>query len=815
MEEIPQAITKRLPSKMEDSTGDRSCKRVKIGERGSEAVHNRSIGTQTIDAARINPPHDDGAEMALAPMSTRSTTPAYAATVAIPVKNKGGRPRKPPQPPKARQRLPNLTSRNPVATTVPVDVWRSIFSFCPLEFLPECRRICKTFDLALSYEATWREARERAFGAECPPPPKGMKEQHYANLLTGVGCQALTNGERCPQQARKTYWAFQKRLCVDHLRARTTILPASLTTSNIVIEDFIRLISSANFDSWESYLSIGGANSDTAWQRCPTYKRVYEKSEIEAVAAEIQDLVKVWSSEEEIKAWFETRASEKSARLEELRKVETWVETTRKVHYVKSITIAEERSKFYIEKAAQMDPPLLHRALKNCLSYNHAIAIRKSPSERSWTILEAKLKEERDYAELIAELDDDEGWEAMSRCHYGSPPRSSLQRVSIVAVSEGILKEHIVKSSMDHVDTEPCEVEDENLVAYLLWKFKERYDQLSPPTTIENDEAEYRELTLGQAQAMYEQVVDKYIRSWPDKDRVRAASQLRCPLCPHKEKGTKRRFRELMLHIGYKHARQTKGFQNWRPAMYHANSFPWHSAPWPANLPILAKGEKPGSTWDLNNYVLLESKPPLISFTTPSPLSSSSPTDTISSPASAFEGRKAADNLDDDPLAFCNNVIAVVKRFEDATTLLPTKYIGQITFRYAIERYENADASSKEPVIQLGDGRMALNFMWKMIDSEYEKYFSGFKCKFCCDQPHPTRYQSRFTKRALDLQQLINHFTACMDHISLDWTKDIFSWAKEEELAVELGKEGMEGAKEIFEKVFPKVVGNDLLIKPE
>ena len=152
-----------------------------------------------------------------------------------PVRNKGGRPKgrkpralKPPKTPKGPTRF---QKNHPVKAAVNVDVWGNILLFCPPEFLLKARTISSTFRSLLKDDSViWKISRINHFGSDMPEPPLGLSEPQYADLLTGTGCQ--TRG--CEfQKTRKTYWAFQKRLCVECFQKS---MAPKVNSSNLIPE---------------------------------------------------------------------------------------------------------------------------------------------------------------------------------------------------------------------------------------------------------------------------------------------------------------------------------------------------------------------------------------------------------------------------------------------------------------------------------------------------------------------------------------------------------------------------------------------------
>ena len=134
-----------------------------------------------------------------------------------PPRNRGGRPKgrkpraaKPFKTPKGPMRF---QKNHPVKAAVNVDIWENILSFCPPDFLLKARTVSSTFWSVLKADSPiWKISRVKHFGSDMPGPPLGLSEPQYADLLTGTGCQ--TRG--CTsKKTRKTYWAFQRRLCMD------------------------------------------------------------------------------------------------------------------------------------------------------------------------------------------------------------------------------------------------------------------------------------------------------------------------------------------------------------------------------------------------------------------------------------------------------------------------------------------------------------------------------------------------------------------------------------------------------------------------
>lgn len=146
--------------------------------------------------------------------------------------DKGGRPRgRKPRAPKTPKGPTRLQKNHPVKARVNIDVWENILVFCPPDFLLKARTISPTFRSVLREDSPiWKIARVNHFGPDIPDPPLGLSEPQYADLLTGMGCQ--TRG--CAStRTRKTYWAFQKRLCIECFQK--AFIPVSILILMLVL----------------------------------------------------------------------------------------------------------------------------------------------------------------------------------------------------------------------------------------------------------------------------------------------------------------------------------------------------------------------------------------------------------------------------------------------------------------------------------------------------------------------------------------------------------------------------------------------------
>ena len=148
-----------------------------------------------------------------------------------PAKNKGGRPRtRQADAPKKFKGPARFQKNRPIKARVNVDIWENILLHCSPDFLLKARTFSPTFRSVLKDDShIWKRARINHFGPDMPDPPAGLSEPQYADLLTRTGCH--TRGCES-KKTRKTYWVFQKRLCIDCFRK--SIIQVSILNENFM-----------------------------------------------------------------------------------------------------------------------------------------------------------------------------------------------------------------------------------------------------------------------------------------------------------------------------------------------------------------------------------------------------------------------------------------------------------------------------------------------------------------------------------------------------------------------------------------------------
>ena len=93
-----------------------------------------------------------------------------------------------------------------------------ILEFTPPAFLGKARLISKDLKSYVDgFTSIYANCRKENFGYDMPPPPAGLTERQYSNLLGGKGC--LAPGCR-DKNASRTHWPWAKRWCMDCWRSK-------------------------------------------------------------------------------------------------------------------------------------------------------------------------------------------------------------------------------------------------------------------------------------------------------------------------------------------------------------------------------------------------------------------------------------------------------------------------------------------------------------------------------------------------------------------------------------------------------------------
>lgn len=105
----------------------------------------------------------------------------------------------------------------------PPEIFTNICSFLPPKDLFTLSQVCREFRGYLcapncfSTQKIWKESRLQFMPEEDTPPPEGMSEEKYIELLlTERGCQICRRSKVCI-----IYWVFEVRCCEECFNKKT------------------------------------------------------------------------------------------------------------------------------------------------------------------------------------------------------------------------------------------------------------------------------------------------------------------------------------------------------------------------------------------------------------------------------------------------------------------------------------------------------------------------------------------------------------------------------------------------------------------
>ncbi|RIA89832.1 hypothetical protein C1645_824228 [Glomus cerebriforme] len=128
-------------------------------------------------------------------------------------------------------------------TNIPPELFTEICSFLPPADLFTLSQVCRKFHgylrapNSLATQQIWKESRLKFIPNEDMPPPKGMNEEKYVELLMiERGCQICKRSKEC-----KIYWEFAVRCC-SNCYSNKTISLSNLTRGINCPRKFIDII---------------------------------------------------------------------------------------------------------------------------------------------------------------------------------------------------------------------------------------------------------------------------------------------------------------------------------------------------------------------------------------------------------------------------------------------------------------------------------------------------------------------------------------------------------------------------------------------
>ena len=534
-------------------------------------------------------------------------------------KNRGGRPRTKKVEVNKNHKL-KLRKNSPIKAEIPLDIWHQVFMQCPPRFLLKARTVHRSWLEALQYESTWIQARKNHYGTELPPPPPGLTELQYADLLCGVGCQSKGCTD---QKARKTYWGFLRRWC-DNCLKKDLVLDKRATEYQMECARFRDCVPPIRVDSWGHYQWVGSHNPRTNYTpgvvRC-----AYSKMAVEKFLLQYRTFLEEGSkagpvSDEEKCAWLDTKQLEAQALTKSLEEIEAWEEAERISKSQHSADKRDQRDKFFKIKALELD--ISGEDMDQLDSFRRAIKISKAPHDRCWEILKPKVSQE--YTELLQVRKEKKEKEAQIAVMKQQYAVLEARRISHDTPEQTFVLS-IFDDSLRTLRSDKASVAYADLIPLLLRMTWDSYNHLPDEEKPKDSNGDPYALLMDDFRGIWKLKICPLIRTFDDQEGINAALALKCPMtqcgwhynltgrttgpiinftfqdivqtriddCPD----------EMIQHVLSYHSEQLWQSQSETDALYLARcndqgmemlnflferDFPWHLAKWPRNLPLLS-----------------------------------------------------------------------------------------------------------------------------------------------------------------------------------------------------------------------------------
>ena len=539
----------------------------------------------------------------------------------------------PDPPPKATKKLSRtrkaptkLRKDRPVQASLMMDIWESILSFSSLERLLKLREISSTFHSALQNDYVWKMARHNQFGVSHPDPPTGLREMQYADLLVGVGCQ----GSGCDaKDTRRTYWGFRRRWCEVCLAENLSrVSQGHCTCSNsadqhkgrhakeqlLMYDEASKCIPQVQYDSWGHYQWVGNHDHAPNWAALSSSQSVaYSKFDVRDMNVRIAEFMSTSPTETEIETWFSQQEAANVVYVNQLQKVERWVEEDRKFREKERAEIRDKRADFFKERALQMDPPLDADVLVICPSYDRSIRISKVPSEKSWQKLLPKICDEREEAETTVKRRKRRENHMSYRVFLKNNYVDIVEKRKDLCSREQRLVLDIADQVISETLTDPVGIQDSDLVNIIFRGIYDAYEKVEDSQKPANAHGIYQ-LIMDDARLVYTARILPILEYTYGPKRNSLIKALKCPGAYCRDTDQSWEFEELMQHI-YETHRYQRGFQHLlitNNLNDEVEIFPWYCMEWPRNLPMLAMHQTGPAEWDIDDaspYVRAEHAP--------------------------------------------------------------------------------------------------------------------------------------------------------------------------------------------------------------
>lgn len=301
-------------------------------------------------------------------------------------------------------------------------IWMRILEFTPVQFLGKARLICKEFCAMVDkFTSIYVNCRKENYGHDMPPPPLGLTERQYSNLLGSKGCLEPGCDDK---KASRTHWSWAKRWCVKCWKSkieredRLIKNRADRFTNRTTLTKLLECIPVGMHDSFmkpHDYVDL----DDTRPRGAPRLYKYYLKEDVEEIfrrydALEPEPYVEDPSKtaeenaaglaryQEELAGLDDKRAEfladEKAkidAHMELVKRIEAGVRLRRETNRTPYDENRNARKELFTRRAKEDLPHISEEFVKSSEAFKAATRVfRDGGTERGWQTLKPKIEKE-------------------------------------------------------------------------------------------------------------------------------------------------------------------------------------------------------------------------------------------------------------------------------------------------------------------------------------------------------------------------------------------------------------------------------------
>lgn len=315
---------------------------------------------------------------------------------------------------------PKAEKRESAGSQLPDDVWMRILEYSPPRFLMKARLVSKGLkELVDKFDSIFINCRKENFGHNMPPPPEGLNDRQYSDLLDGKGCQNPGCNDKL---SARTHWSWSKRWCMpcwkskivreDRLHkihaqtySRTTLtkllecIPVGMQDSFVKPHDFVvddvsprprgapRLYKVYLEEDVVQIFAEYEALTPAPYQEDPNHTPE-QKSAAQAAHAELMSKL-----EEKRDDFFNAKKAENDKFMANVILIEKALKARRSVIREPHAENRSKRKELFKSRAADDLPHIPTEFVVNCKPYKDATRVFRDPgSERGWQMLKPKIQ---------------------------------------------------------------------------------------------------------------------------------------------------------------------------------------------------------------------------------------------------------------------------------------------------------------------------------------------------------------------------------------------------------------------------------------